>query len=293
MFERFTDTARHVVTQAQKDARRLGHHYIGCEHLLLAAAATDEPASTVLRDHGVTPERIEAEILRTIGRGQTAGPMGGLDREALASLGIDLDVVRARIEAVFGPDALTRALPAAPAQAARLGKGPAGRADAPSASPSRPPQRPPARRPGQQHPASAGPGSPRPPPVHAARQEDPGALAARGAGAARQQHRPPAPHSGPARPAGRRGTGDPVGSRRTGHIAARRRSRPLPQGELIRAPTRPPLTRAQSGENCPDQGLACDPWLARSTRAQQAFRTYRAGVSPRGTTRRTARRALR
>jgi ATP-dependent Clp protease ATP-binding subunit ClpA len=113
MFERFTDTARHVVVQAQEDARRLGHHYIGCEHLLLAAAATGEPAGVVLRDHGVTPERIEAEILRTIGRGQTADPLGGLDRQALASIGIDLDVVRARIEAAFGPDALTRALPAA------------------------------------------------------------------------------------------------------------------------------------------------------------------------------------
>ena len=39
MFERFTDTARHIVVQAQADARRLGHNYIGCEHLLLAAAA--------------------------------------------------------------------------------------------------------------------------------------------------------------------------------------------------------------------------------------------------------------
>jgi Clp amino terminal domain, pathogenicity island component len=113
MFERFTDTARHVVVQAQADARRLGHNYIGCEHLLLAAAAADEPASAVLRDHGVTPERIEAEILRIIGRGQTAGPLGGLDRQALAFIGIDLDVVRTRIEAAFGPDALTRALPAA------------------------------------------------------------------------------------------------------------------------------------------------------------------------------------
>jgi Clp amino terminal domain, pathogenicity island component len=112
MFERFTDTARHVVVQAQEDARRLGHHYIGCEHLLLAAAATGEPAGAVLRDHGVTPERVEAEILRTIGRGQTAGPLGGLDRQALASIGIDLDVVRARIEAAFGPGALTEALPA-------------------------------------------------------------------------------------------------------------------------------------------------------------------------------------
>ncbi len=113
MFERFTDTARHVLVQAQHDARRLGHNYIGCEHLLLAAAAAAEPASAVLRDQGVTPERVEAEILRTVGRGQTADPLGGLDRQALAFIGIDLDVVRARIEAAFGPDALTHALPAA------------------------------------------------------------------------------------------------------------------------------------------------------------------------------------
>ena len=113
MFERFTGTARHVVVQAQEDARRLGHNYIGCEHLLLAAAASAEPASAVLRDQGVTPERIEAEILRATGPGQTADPLGGLDRQALAFIGIDLDVVRARIEAAFGPDALTGALPAA------------------------------------------------------------------------------------------------------------------------------------------------------------------------------------
>ena len=110
MFERFTEGARLVVVQAQAEARRLGHHYIGCEHLLLAAAGGSEPASAVLREQGVTPERVEAEILRTIGRGHAADPLGGLDREALAAIGIDLDVVRARIEAAFGPDALTRAV---------------------------------------------------------------------------------------------------------------------------------------------------------------------------------------
>ena len=113
MCERFTDTARHAIVQAQADARELGHGHIGCEHLLLAAAGTDEPAGAVLRGQGVTPERIKAEILRASGPGQTADPAGGLDREALASIGIDLDAVRARIEAAFGPDALTRALPAA------------------------------------------------------------------------------------------------------------------------------------------------------------------------------------
>jgi ATP-dependent Clp protease ATP-binding subunit ClpA len=124
MFERFTGTARQVVVQAQEDARRLGHGHIGCEHLLLAVAATGEPAGAVLRDHGVTPERVEAEILHTVGRGQAAGPLGGLDREALAALGIDLDAVRARIEAVFGPGALTRALPACQRRRPAWGKGP-------------------------------------------------------------------------------------------------------------------------------------------------------------------------
>ena len=132
MFERFTDGARHVVVQAQHDARRLGHHYIGCEHLLLAAAEASEPASAVLRDQGVTPERVEAEILRTVGRGAAAGPVDplrGLDREALAAIGIDLDVVRARLEAAFGPDALDRAVLAQKrgAQACRRSRRPAWR----------------------------------------------------------------------------------------------------------------------------------------------------------------------
>jgi hypothetical protein len=245
MFERFTGTARHVVVQAQADARRLGHNYIGCEHLLLAAVAAAEPASAVLRDHGVTPERVEAEILRTIGRGQTVDPLGCLDREALAFIGIDVDVVRARIEAAFGPDALTGPLPAA-----SPGEGPASRADAP---PSRPSPQSPANRPARQRLASAGPASPWPYPVHATREEEPGALAPRGEGAARQLHRGRAPHPGPAGTEGRHGTGDHFGPRRTGHIAARRHPRPLPQGELIRTPTCPPLPQAfQRGPDSAD-----------------------------------------
>jgi hypothetical protein len=51
-------------------------------------------------------------------------PLGGLDRQALASIGIDLDVVRARIEAAFGPDALTRDLPAYRSRRPAWGKGP-------------------------------------------------------------------------------------------------------------------------------------------------------------------------
>lgn len=111
MFERFTDDARSVVAQAQMHARRLGHRYIGCEHLLLAAASADEPASAVLREHGVTPDAVETEIVGLIGLGQAVGLFSAADQTALAAIGIDLDVVRARIEAAFGPDAFTRLVP--------------------------------------------------------------------------------------------------------------------------------------------------------------------------------------
>jgi ATP-dependent Clp protease ATP-binding subunit ClpA len=113
MFERFTAGARAIVAQAQENARRLGHGYIGCEHLLLAAASTGEPVGAVLRERGVTPEGVEAEIVRLVGLGQAAGLFSALDRAALASIGIDIDAVRAQVEAAFGPDALTRAAPGA------------------------------------------------------------------------------------------------------------------------------------------------------------------------------------
>jgi Clp amino terminal domain, pathogenicity island component len=113
MFERFTQDARVTVVDAQKQARRLGHRYIGGEHILLAAVSASNPASAILHAHGLTPQYVEGEIVRRVGRGTAvgtgAGLFGSLDRDALASIGIDLDTVRARIEASFGPQALARA----------------------------------------------------------------------------------------------------------------------------------------------------------------------------------------
>ncbi len=109
MFERFTPEARTLVPLASEHARRLGHRYVGGEHLLLAAVTAGQPASAVLAAHGVTPELVEEEIVRRVGLGAGAGLFGGLDKDALATIGIDLDAVRARIEAAFGPQALARA----------------------------------------------------------------------------------------------------------------------------------------------------------------------------------------
>ena len=116
MFERFTQEARTLVGLASEHARRLGHRYVGGEHILLAAVSTGQPASMVMRAQGVTPELVEEEIVRRAGLGaggQGSALFAGLDRDALATIGIDLDAVRARIEASFGPQALTSAAQAA------------------------------------------------------------------------------------------------------------------------------------------------------------------------------------
>ena len=113
MFERFTKPARQVVVQAQHNARRFNHNFIGPEHLLLGIITNEEdPASALLRDLGLTPERTEAEFIRMTGSmpagppgskapfpvnpGPSGGPLAGLDRDALAAIGIDLDEVQAR-----------------------------------------------------------------------------------------------------------------------------------------------------------------------------------------------------
>ncbi|MGH9176941.1 MAG: Clp protease N-terminal domain-containing protein [Acidimicrobiales bacterium] len=104
MFERFTTEARQLIVAAQVHARRRGHTWIGCEHLLLAVAGSDGPAGQLLRDRGVGPDAVSSRIEVIIGPGR-----GDADESAaLATLGIDLDRVREAVEARFGPGALDR-----------------------------------------------------------------------------------------------------------------------------------------------------------------------------------------
>jgi ATP-dependent Clp protease ATP-binding subunit ClpA len=104
MFERFTDRARQVAVDAQVVARRLGHGCIGTEHILLGLLQGDGVASQVLARLGITAAAVEREVLAEVGR----GPLGPGDAEALGAIGIDLEEVRRRIEASFGPGALQR-----------------------------------------------------------------------------------------------------------------------------------------------------------------------------------------
>ena len=102
MFERFTRDARQTIVLAQEEARRLHHASIGTEHLLLALLDEGNGAAAgALRDHGLEAADLRARILRYLGSGEE-----GLDPEALAAIGIDLDQVRRATEASFGQGAL-------------------------------------------------------------------------------------------------------------------------------------------------------------------------------------------
>ena len=95
MFERFTDEARCVVLAAQEEAREQHASHIGAQHLVLGAARTPRGvAGSVLASLG-----LDAQALRSAMAGDD-------DAAALASLGIDLDEVRRRVEAAFGEGAL-------------------------------------------------------------------------------------------------------------------------------------------------------------------------------------------
>jgi len=70
MFERFTDRARNTVVLAQEEARRLGHNYIGTEHLLLGLLREgDGVAAVALRRLGITSKDVRADIIRIVGEG--------------------------------------------------------------------------------------------------------------------------------------------------------------------------------------------------------------------------------
>jgi Clp amino terminal domain, pathogenicity island component len=62
-FERFTDPARNVLAQCEEEAHRLGHGFVGTEHLLLALfASPDATAAKLLGETGLTRSMVQRQI---------------------------------------------------------------------------------------------------------------------------------------------------------------------------------------------------------------------------------------
>jgi ATP-dependent Clp protease ATP-binding subunit ClpA len=119
MFERFTDRARTAVILARTEASERGDQ-IRPVHMLHALASGEGVAARVLAGLGVDAGDIERRLDRTapLRKPPEGEPPGG-DSEALASIGIDLDEIRRKVEESFGPGALER-VPAAPRGPGRI-----------------------------------------------------------------------------------------------------------------------------------------------------------------------------
>ncbi len=88
------------------EARRLSHNYIGTEHILsVLARDRDGSATRLLAQLGVTAEAVERALACWL---QDGSPAAKIDPQALATLGIDFETVRERLEQTFGPGALER-----------------------------------------------------------------------------------------------------------------------------------------------------------------------------------------
>ena len=109
---------------AREEAERRHQYYLGPEHLLLGLLVGDEnpmvtglrehgldlkvgddnPAARVLRAHGLDLETVRAGIDRLVAAGVLPGPQPS-DAGLLATLGIDLEAVMARLNESFGWEA--------------------------------------------------------------------------------------------------------------------------------------------------------------------------------------------
>src|SRR4026208_186815 len=63
-----------VLEHAVEEARRLGHHYIGTEHILLGLVRVDGTAMEVLRRLGVTADQIRRQTRRVLNESASSSP---------------------------------------------------------------------------------------------------------------------------------------------------------------------------------------------------------------------------
>jgi hypothetical protein len=109
MLDHFADPVRSILRIAEREADRLGHNYIGCEHVLAALAQQPEtPTTRILAGYGLTLDAIRTHLDRLVEQGVLPPPWHN-DADLLRGLGIELDAVLRAARESFGDAAVDNA----------------------------------------------------------------------------------------------------------------------------------------------------------------------------------------
>jgi hypothetical protein len=107
--DRFTGQVGRVMDLAREEAERLGHRWVGPEHLLLGLLRDGGGrAAGILGAHGVELRAARTALRALADRGVVPAPRPS-DAELLSTLGIELEAVRRSTERTFGRLAVGRA----------------------------------------------------------------------------------------------------------------------------------------------------------------------------------------
>lgn len=96
MYDRFTEAAVKVMREANEQAKRLYHEYIGTEHILLALLTFDSPGLQVISSFKIQPDDIRKKIFAEVKTGPEGLTMGKLPSTPRGKKVIDYAMEEAR-----------------------------------------------------------------------------------------------------------------------------------------------------------------------------------------------------
>jgi ATP-dependent Clp protease ATP-binding subunit ClpC len=95
--EQFTDRARRALKLANEEAQRFCHEYVGTEHILLGLTREETGAAAlILKDCGIDPSKVRAQIEKIIQPGPDPVGTGTLPRTPRAKKVIAYSIEEAR-----------------------------------------------------------------------------------------------------------------------------------------------------------------------------------------------------
>lgn len=104
LFDRYAEGTKEAIELAEKEAVSLGHPFIGTEHLLIGLLAQDGDAKEILDEFGISVDDARKAVASKVG--DVSAGVETMDAKALDEVGIDLQVVKSKVEQTFGEGAL-------------------------------------------------------------------------------------------------------------------------------------------------------------------------------------------